>query len=322
MVINIFLETCINKQVDKAISLETGQILAVGQKSSPKARSKDPLLSLKGERLNVPQNLDANQAKAWTKRQKSFANVDYMINTNERHNDDYLPLRTSDPSQQISDFWNYIYLYPITSMNSSYHKGSGARHEDEKNGIYHYQVGADRGLMKTIKFSKVDMQYIREARFFNHGHDGLMQLSAVYKATLNMIGNTIYYPGMELFIDPRGFGGPEFDPTNPQRVSIDGTKIEKAASIANALGIGGYHIVTKVKHMITPEKYETTVDAQFHYSGDGKQSLLASQGEKKTLTSKLGQKTKGKDINKCSNLLRKAQTDYLSALKGNPQDKK
>ena len=92
----------------------------------------------------------------------------------------------------------------------------------------------------------------------NHGHDGLMQLSAVYKVTLEMFGNTIFYPGMYIYIDPRGIGGKDFDPTN-------------FGSIANSLGIGGYHLITRVNSNVGPGSFNTTVEAQFVYSGDGKE---------------------------------------------------
>ena len=68
---------------------------------------------------------------------------------------------------------------------------------------------------------------------------------------------------MELFIDPRGLlgAGSEFDPTQG---SLNGE-----ASIANKLGFGGYHIVTRVNSSVGPGKFTTTVDALFSYSGDG-----------------------------------------------------
>ena len=46
---------------------------------------------------------------------------------------------------------------------------------------------------------------------------------------MEMIGNTIYYPGMEFFLDPRGIGfGDEFNPTlGPDR--------GEGASVANKL---------------------------------------------------------------------------------------
>jgi hypothetical protein len=98
----------------------------------------------------------------------------------------------------------------------------------------------------------------------NHGHNGLMQLSAVYKVTLEMFGNTIFYPGMLIFIDPRELGGTDFDPT------IGGTA-NTEPSVANSLGIGGYHLITRVSSNIESGNFTTTVEAQFVYSGDGSQ---------------------------------------------------
>jgi len=98
------------------------------------------------------------------------------------------------------------------------------------------------------------MNYIREARFFRNGFDGLQQLSAVYKASIEMYGNTMYYPGMELFIDAVGIGGTDFRST---------TK----GSLAHILGFGGYHLVTRVNMDIAPGKFSTTVEAQWFHSG-------------------------------------------------------
>ena len=141
------------------------------------------------------------------------------------------------------------------------HMGRGKYHDDGKDGIYHFVLGQNDGIVKTMKFNKTDIQGIREARFFNHGHDGLMQLSAVYKVTLEMFGNTIFYPGMYIYIDPRGIGGNEFDPTT-------------FGSIANSLGLGGYHLITRVNSTIGPGQFDTTVEAQFVYAGDGKEGIF------------------------------------------------
>ena len=42
---------------------------------------------------------------------------------------------------------------------------------------------------------------------FRNGIDGLLQLSSVYTANVEMFGNTLFYPGMDLWINPYGFGG-------------------------------------------------------------------------------------------------------------------
>ena len=233
LVTEILLENCFKNDLEKTFQFKTSNFLASKSSSSS---STDPL----GQLL-----LDSNT---------KFLNLDKEYKTGR------LPL-SSDTNSHIKDMYNYIVIYadnPRTNTDKS-----GKKLEDETNGIYHYQIGRPRGILKKIKFSKSDMQYIREARFFRHGHDGLLQLSAVYKVTMEMVGNTLYYPGMELFIDPRGLlgAGSEFDPTQG---SLNGE-----ASIANKLGFGGYHIVTRVNSSVGPGKFSTTVDALFSYSGDG-----------------------------------------------------
>ena len=134
--------------------------------------------------------------------------------------------------------------------------GDGTYTKDIEQGRFHVHVGQNAGIVKTLSLSKSDQQYIREARFFQNGIDGLLQLSAVYVANIEMFGNTLFYPGMEFFFNPYGIGGPGFDPT-------------EGGSDANKLGIGGYHTITSVKSSISPGKFTTSIAAQQYYSGDG-----------------------------------------------------
>ena len=189
------------------------------------------------------------------------------------HDENVLPFPSEDFSGNVNirDFYNYILIYAVCPP--LHHSGRGVKVLDGQRGIYHYQIGASKGLMKKVSFSKTDIQYLREARFFRNGYDGLMQLGNVYKVTMQMIGNTIYYPGMEFFIDPKGIGsGPEFDPTI-------GPNDNAKASVANALGLGGYHLVTRVNSQLGPGKFTTTVEGMFIYSGDGNPRRLID-GEK------------------------------------------
>jgi hypothetical protein len=55
--------------------------------------------------------------------------------------------------------------------------------------------------------------------------------------------------------------GEDFDPTN--------NKGKGEKTIANKLGFGGYHLITRVNSSIGPGKFTTTVDAMFDYAGDG-----------------------------------------------------
>ena len=202
-----------------------------------------------------------------------MANVPYFSNSawrnvSEAYESGILPFNTSLENYSIDDAYNILVVYPVANNMSSDQK-TGNRAEDEASGIRHLYVGRPRGLVKTIKFSKVDMQYIREARYFNHGFNGLMQLGAVYTATIEMIGNTMFYPGMTIFINPVSLGGEGMDPT-------DGGAANGTPSLANALGIGGYHLINKVKSTISAGTFKTTVSAQFYYSGDGKTANLVS----------------------------------------------
>ena len=180
------------------------------------------------------------------------------VDVSEAYKKNKLPLQTEIPNRQIHGMYNYYLIHPVT--DDKIKDGTGMFSKDGERGVYHLGVGLDRGIVKKIKFTKTDIQYLREARYFNHGSDGLAQLSAVYKATIEMFGNTLFYPGMEIFIDPRHLAGHTFDPTDSK-------------STANTLGIGGYHLITRVENSIAPGKFNTIVEALFVYSGDGGDNL-------------------------------------------------
>jgi len=160
--------------------------------------------------------------------------------------------------ETANDAYHYLIVYAMKSGRDKPHIGKGNKTEDAKKGVYHLHVGQNRGIVKHISFEKTDIPYSREARYMRHGFDGLGQIAAVYNANIEMIGNTIFYPGMMVYVDPIGIGGRGFDPTNIK-------------SEANALGFGGYHLVTKVDCSITPAGFKTTVKAMFNYSGEKEQ---------------------------------------------------
>ena len=182
-----------------------------------------------------------------------------------------LPFITTLENRSINEAFNYISIYPVSS--TKYFQGRGIRSEDEQRGVRHLYIGRPRGLVKTIKFSKVDMQYLREARYFNHGYNGLMQLGAVYRASIEMIGNTNFYPGMTVFINPVSLSIDGMDPTV-------GPNSPDGPSVANALGIGGYFLIDKVNNAIGIGKFTTTVSAIFVYAGDGLNPNISNPKQK------------------------------------------
>ena len=229
LIVDLMLEVCINKDQVKTMRFNSMNLLALGNQDE-NGNIIDPFTQM--DRIEDTIHIDASEA--------------YV--------DKKLPLRSNISDHGINKAFNYFLFYPVTQTHS--HLGSGNLDADGDEGVYHFSIGRPRGILKRMKFDKTDIQYIREARFFNHGHDGLMQLSAVYKVTLELFGNTLFYPGMQIFINPVHMGGENFDPTVP-------------GSVANSLGFGGYHLITRVESSIGPGKFNTTVQAQFVYSGDG-----------------------------------------------------
>ena len=233
----ILSESCFKRSLDKRLQFKTTNFIGIGDQLESMVDLGKPIIDLETE-----------------------------------YNNGNVPLiQDSDKKVPISNYTNYILIYvdaPKLFVPGDTIK-RGIKSNDGDVGIYHYQIGKDRGLLKKLKFSKTDMQYVREARFFRNGRDGLMQLANVYNVNLDMIGNTLYYPGMEIYINPLGFMGAkskQFNPTIKQ-------------SVANRLGFGGYHLVTNVKSTIAPGKFNTQVTAMFNYSGDGDPSSVIVGGK-------------------------------------------
>jgi len=238
LISSILSESCFKRSYDKSLEFKTMNFMGLS-----KNENKDPLGSLYNYSSDALETIKD----------------ELVLDVGQKYKNNQLPLVNDlDGSNSIADFYNYVTIYAQTPRQKTNKDANTTRSQDEADGIMHYKIGRDRGILKKIKFSKSDMQYVREARFFRHGHDGLMQLAAVYKVSLDMIGNTLYYPGMEVYIDPLGLVGAnsEADPRQKR-------------SVANRLGFGGYHLVTNVKSSIGPGKFTTNVEALFSYSGDG-----------------------------------------------------
>ena len=237
------LETCVNRNIDKTLRFQTCQITAYND------QNKDPL----------------------KEQNKPTGNKRVGMEVMKLRGDGILPLKGGgDNDENPNNFFNYIVLSTAGSTLS--YSGSGKYAEDIKEGRLHVNIGQNNGLIKSISLSKSDQQYIREARFYQQGIDGLLQLSAVYVANLEMFGNTLFYPGMEFFFNPYGLGG-----------GTDFGSPTSKESVANKLGIGGYHTVTSVRSTITPGNFKTTIAGQQYFSGaeEDRSSHLRGTSRKK-----------------------------------------
>jgi hypothetical protein len=189
---------------------------------------------------------------------------------NARLNMHEISLLNSDKSLQsvfdyvedsrLKDTYQYVVLYTQGPGGLEYPKSDDdgvAEEKDAARGIHHLHIGRDRGILKKISFSKTDAPALREARMEQErAYNPLVQLSNVYEAEVTMFGNTLFYPGSYVYLNPFGLGN---------KLGIPSQR----GTFANIMGLGGYNLITEVSSYIEPGKYETKLKLRFDTSGDG-----------------------------------------------------
>ena len=127
------------------------------------------------------------------------------------------------------------------------------RVRDLEDGIYHLNLGSDRGLVKSIDFNRIDQPYQRESRMARAGEmSTLEQIRERYNAKVTLYGNSYFLPGQFVFI-------------NPSMVGL--RSVANLDSITSKLGLGGYFMVITVESIIEEGNYETILDCSWQSSG-------------------------------------------------------
>lgn len=122
--------------------------------------------------------------------------------------------------------------------------------ENARNGVYHLVTGADRGIVKGIKFKqkKNPQRNINILKSRETGNVDVGVLKLPYNATVDILGTSPFYPGQALFV-------------NPALVGV-GT-LEARESIAKKLGLGGFYIVHKVSSDISMGTLQSTIECNW-----------------------------------------------------------
>lgn len=174
-----------------------------------------------------------------------FGNV--RVNIDRLQTSELIKMRRGqENTQQLKNYFMiYVSGQDINNLNGNYKK-------DKDKGIYHLYIGADRGLVKGVEFKRADVQYLRESRIANAegAQKGDIFLSEPYNVSIKMFGNSIFKPGMILYVDPKSVGM--------------GKSIEKR----KRLPLGGYYSVVKVVNEAGIGKYETVLDCTWISSGE------------------------------------------------------
>ena len=159
------------------------------------------------------------------------------------------PVFKTNSTALANEYTNYSIIYASSHNVYSEKHQSGKRTEISKNGIpiFNIKPVMDRGAIKTASFKRTNVPGLRESRYFNGGVGGVSLLSNHYSITMDLWPNTYFTPGMLIFVylDEDNLGDP-----------MDTT------SLANNLGLGGYHLITRVATTIRGDgDFSNKIDA-------------------------------------------------------------
>lgn len=146
----------------------------------------------------------------------------------------------------VKSSFDYMLLFISSHKDIIERRGDPA--EDVSEGIYHFNIGSDRGLLRNMSFSRVSIPYMaayRSELAEEQGVDQLEQLKFPYNTDVNLVGTSLFVPGMFYYINPSlaGLGS-----------------VENAASLAYQMNLGGYHLVQKVSTNISAGRFITQIE--------------------------------------------------------------
>jgi len=164
---------------------------------------------------------------------------------------DWLEPTIGDPRH--SENWYCIYAQNNPSRQL---RAEPDEEVDRQLGIFHLKHAAEKGIVKTINYTKSEAPMYGEgvmaAQIDQGGTQGPTPIAYLYNAEVTMYGNVLFENGMRVYIDPR-----------LPRSGID-------AQARGRLGISGYYRVVKTNHVIEDGKYETVIKCVLEtaYTGD------------------------------------------------------
>jgi hypothetical protein len=117
--------------------------------------------------------------------------------------------------------------------------------EDEINGVKHFFIGADAGVLKSATFQKDDLPGYREAKIKQAQGTGIESQLAIisepYLLTVRLVGNSLFYPGMRIYFHPTLMG----------------------SSGELVLPLEGYYLIYEVKDYLESGNFETELKCRY-----------------------------------------------------------
>ena len=158
-----------------------------------------------------------------------------------------------DAAQKKTDTQDCVLIY-TSGFAAGWLKGK--RREDMKRGIYHFDLGKSKGIIKNISFNKNDAPYLGEARVTGTGNIASdLGGGSIYNFDAELVGNGLFVPGQYVYVNPAALG-----------LGVPG----KGDPIASKLRLGGYYSIQKVESTLERGNFTTTVSGIWEADGSGK----------------------------------------------------
>jgi hypothetical protein len=152
-------------------------------------------------------------------------------------------LKTRQSEKDQDPLFDYLVIY--ASYMPTPHR-SGNKKIDEKDGIFHYFLGRDRGIVNSINFQKVDMP-ARRTYLMKKEATPTDYLIERYNADIEMTGNPFITVAQLIHI-------------NPSIASLGDSRSQN--SYGTRLGLTGYYFITRLTHQIgVDNKFITKIHA-------------------------------------------------------------
>jgi len=123
---------------------------------------------------------------------------------------------------------------------------NGLRGEDHARGVFHYGIGQQKGIVKTINFQRQSTPGLKEVAYEQNGHKGISQLREQYNVAIKTFANIKAQPGSYIYVEPQSFA--------------PGAKLE-----LTQLGVGGYYMIMHSEHTFAPGRAETSITANWSH---------------------------------------------------------
>lgn len=167
-------------------------------------------------------------------------------------------------SKSFKDKYTYLVIYAKTNRPANLGPPDPPltrMRRDFENGIFHLTNGLDRGLLKTVSFAQNGnvSKLLAAGRMQENRNLPDLQLANNFEISADLFGNNLFFPGTYVYLNSRGLGS--------DLLGDPGDRV--TPSPANILGIGGYHLISKVDCMINSNGFSTKLSAILSDSGSG-----------------------------------------------------